>query len=101
MSATDNYFEGLTEAELDEYEPIEAELNETVRAGFTQRSAFAFVKTVVAIRKMQPSATIAGIFDTALVSGLDVVLSSLRAETQPAPMSAPKRRLKRSARLVT
>ena len=101
MNATDNYFEQLTEAEVDEHEQIETELNNTVRDGFTERSALAFVKTAVAIRKMQPSATIAGIFDAALVSGLDVVLSSLRAETQPPPMSAPKRRLKRSARLVT
>jgi hypothetical protein len=100
MDATDNYFERLTAAENEEHEQIEAELNNTVREGFTERSALAFVKTVVAVRKMVPSATIQGIFDAALVSGLDVVLSSLRAETQPAPMSAPKRRLKRSARLV-
>jgi len=101
MDATDDYFKRLTAAEFEEHEQIEAELNNTVRDGFTEHSALAFVKTVVAVRKMVPSAPIQGIFDAALICGLDVVLSSLRAEAQPAPMRAPKRRLKRSgARLV-
>lgn len=96
----DDYFKGLTAAELDEHEQIEAELNKTVREGFSEPSAFAFVTTVIAVRRVYPSATIGGIFEVALMSGLDAVLNSLRTETQPASRS--KRKTSRpGVRLVT
>jgi hypothetical protein len=102
MDATDKYLKGLTEKEWNEHEKIEAELNALVREGFTERSAMAFVVTVQAIRKTVPSATVEGIFDAALIRGLDEVLTSLTAETQPARKSPPKRKTKKSGvRLVT
>jgi lipoate synthase len=95
MDATHDYFKRLTAAEFDEHERIEAELNSVVRDGFTERSALAFVVTVAAVRKKVPGATIAGIFNEALIGGLEQLLSRL-TETQPT--RSPKRR---PSRLVT
>jgi hypothetical protein len=93
MDATEGYFKQLTAAEFDEHEKIEAELNNSVRDGFSERSALAFAMTVVAVRKIEPSATIDGVFDTALMLGLDAVLRSLLdKETQPTNRSASKRK---------
>jgi hypothetical protein len=77
-------------------------LNELVREGFTQRAAVTFVVSFIAIRKLEPKATIEGIFDAALLSGLDTVLESMRAETQATQPSAPKpkRKTRPAARLV-
>jgi hypothetical protein len=104
MDDIDNYFKRLTAAEFDEHEQVETELNALVREGFTERASFAFVTTVAAIRKIAPAATVEGVFDQALIFGLDGLLSRLREEAQPAnqPAPEPKRRPKRSAaRLVT
>jgi hypothetical protein len=97
----DKYFEGLTAAEMEEHEQIEAELNNNVREGFSERAALSFVVAVVAIRKMEPSATVAGIFDAALLCGLGVVLNRLDAENQPARRGTPKRRTRSGVRLET
>ena len=101
IDAIDDYFGRLTATEIKEHEQIEAELNNNVREGFSERAALSFVVAVVAIRKTVPSATIGGIFDAALLLGLDQVLSRLRAETQPARRSAPKRRTRSGVRLET
>jgi hypothetical protein len=101
IKALTDYAKGLTEAELEEHAQIEAELNNMVREGFSERAALSFVLTVVSIRKKMPEATIEGVFDVALIGGLELLLSRLRAETQPARRVAPKRRTRSGVRLET
>ena len=98
----DKYFEGLTASEWAEHEKVEGELNKLLREGFTERAAMAFTTTAIAIRKIMPSATIEGILDAALLSGLEKLLGTMRGETEPARTKAAKRKTKRSGvRLVT
>jgi hypothetical protein len=85
INATDatliQYLEGLTDAEFDEAEKTEAELNAFVSQGFTARAMLAVVRAVPAIRKLSPTATLEGIFDMAVVHGVNVILYGLKQRT--------------------
>jgi hypothetical protein len=103
MESIEKYLSGLTEAQMDEAEKIEAELNALVAAGFSERTMLAFVKTIPAICKLSPAATVEGIFEQTLLHGLNVVLYSLQGGLPPNRQSGRlgERNTKRSgARLV-
>ena len=98
MDAFADYFKQLTEAELNEHVLIEAELNNSVRGGFSERAAWTFMATVATIRKRAPSAKTENIFDEALVRGCGALLIAL-GEIEPA--RKPKRTKRSGVRLET
>ena len=66
----EEFCKSLSTAEWDEAEAIEVKLHEVMSVGLTEATAIQFVRTVMAARKVMPSVTVVGVFDTALGIGL-------------------------------
>jgi hypothetical protein len=97
----EQYLGGLTKAGMDEAANIEAELNALVAQGFSARMMLAVIRAVPAIRMLSPTARVEGIFEMAVVHGVNVLKYSLESGTQQERQSAHRRITRNSsARLV-
>jgi len=74
---TDDFVKGMTEAELDVAEKIEAEVGALLTQGLSEKVAMAFVLAVPVIRKRVPGATVEGILESVMLSGVGAVLNSV------------------------
>lgn len=74
------FIERLSEAKAKEAEAIETEIHQILKEGFTEETSFMFVRSVMAIRAVQPTSTVGGIYEMALQVGLREVIVKLLAD---------------------
>lgn len=93
----DEFLKSLSPAEWDEAEAIEAKLGELLGEGITEYLAIKFVRTVMAVREVRPTAAVWGIFSVAFSTGMDFIgnegyLAGLAKELGTPPLKRKRKR---------
>ena len=73
VKTNEEFIKGMSEADWDKAEAIEAEINKQLTEGLSEQVAMAFVRTVMEVQTAVPTATVEGIFDAAMLTGLPCV----------------------------
>lgn len=66
----EKFYKGMSDAEWDEAEAIEAEIGRLLTEGLSEATGPRFVRAFMEIRKVTPTATVEGAFEVALKAGL-------------------------------
>ena len=70
VKTNDDFFRGLSVAESEEAVAIETEIMGQLQEGLSQRVGMTFVRTVMEIKRAVPNATVEGVFEAAMLTGL-------------------------------
>jgi hypothetical protein len=87
----DEFFKGLSDAEWAAVETIEAEIMKQLGEGLSKEVDVNFVRTVLEVRKAVPEATVAGVFESAILAGLKVVTGVYIPKITGKPTSAKRK----------